>query len=227
MREPSELITIFPVFLLVDVSVSMAGAPIEALNKALPEMRRELQSAPTVGETVRIALVTFSDEARTVIPLSDLAHTEIPEVLIEGGTNFAAGLRGVRTAIEAGLGALPKGTPVYRPVVFFMSDGAHQAREDWGPALQQLRDPHWRFRPEVVSFGFNAAQDDALRQIATKFAFRAKDADPATQVRAIMTALTGTIATTSAGFRDATRAGGALHLETPPDHFTQLPPLTV
>ncbi|GAA3451718.1 vWA domain-containing protein [Dactylosporangium matsuzakiense] len=227
MHEPSEPLTIFPVFLLVDVSVSMAGAPIEALNRALPEMKRVMQSDPTVGEIVRIALVTFSDEARTVIPLADLAHTDIPEVLIEGGTNFAAGLRGVRTAIEAGLGALPRGTPVYRPVVFFMSDGAHQAREDWGPALHQLRDPHWRFRPEVVSFGFNDAPDDALRQIATKFAFRARDADPATQVRDIMNALIGSIITTSAGFRHPARPGGGLHLETPPDHFTQLPPLTV
>ncbi len=221
----SELFTIFPVFLLVDVSASMAGGPIEALNKALPEMKNEMLSNPTVGEIARIALVTFSDEARTVIPLSDLAYTEIPEVLIEGGTNFAAGFRGVREAIEKGLGSLPKGTPVYRPVVFFMSDGAHQAREDWVPALGQLRDPSWKFRPEVVSFGFSDAQDAALQRIATRYAFRAKDSDPAAQVREIMNALIGSIVTTSTSFRDPAQTGG-LHLDVPTDHFTQLPTLT-
>jgi uncharacterized protein YegL len=223
MQDSSELFTIFPVFLLVDVSASMAGGPIEALNKALPEMKNEMLSNPTVGEIARVGLVTFSDEARTVVPLSDLAYADIPEVLVEGGTNFAAGFRGVRAAIDAGLGSLPKGTPIYRPVVFFMSDGMHQAREDWVPALQLLRDPNWKFRPEVVTFGLADANDEALGRIANRFAFRAKnEGDPASQVREIMNALIGSIVTTSTSFQDPSQTGG-LHLETPSEHFAQLP----
>jgi len=224
MQDSSELFTIFPVFLLVDVSASMAGGPIEALNKALPEMKQEMLSNPTVGEIARVGLVTFSDEARTVVPLSDLAYADIPEVLVEGGTNFAAGFRGVRAAIDAGLGSLPKGTPIYRPVVFFMSDGMHQAREDWVPALELLRDPKWKFRPEEVTFGFADAKGDALGRIANRYAFMAKDRDPAVQVREIMNALIGSIVTTSTSFRDPTQTGG-LHLNTPTEHFAQLPTL--
>ena len=40
----SELFTVFPVFLLVDVSASMAGGSIEALNKALPDIQNEMRS---------------------------------------------------------------------------------------------------------------------------------------------------------------------------------------
>src|SRR4051812_1787983 len=128
--ENSELYTIFPVFILVDVSASMAGGPIEALNEALPSLQKEMVSNPTVGEIARIAVITFSDGATTAVPLCDLAEVELPEVMVEGGTNFAAGFRETRKAITSGLTSLPKGTPIYRPVVFFMSDGEHQARED-------------------------------------------------------------------------------------------------
>jgi uncharacterized protein YegL len=222
----SELFTVFPVFLLVDVSASMAGGPIEAVNKALPDIQQEMRSNPMVGEIARIALVTFSDESRVAIPLCDLAGAHLPELVVEGGTNFAAGFRGVRQAIESGMTTLPKGTPVYRPVVFFMSDGAHQAREDWTGALKQLRDPAWKFAPEVVSFGLGDAQHESLQKIATRFAFMAKDQDPVTQVREIMNALLNSIRTTSTSLADPSKQQG-LYLDTPTEHFTPLPAITI
>jgi uncharacterized protein YegL len=222
----SELFTVFPVFLLVDVSASMSGGPIEAVNKALPDIQHEMRSNPMVGEIARIGVVTFSDESRVALPLCDIAEAALPELLVEGGTNFAAGFRGVRQAIDAGMGSLPKGTPVYRPVVFFMSDGAHQAREDWTDALKSLRDPGWKFAPEVVAFGLADAHREELQRIATRFAFMAKDADPVNQVREIMNALIGSIRTTSTSLADPAKQEG-LYLEAPSDHFTPLPALTI
>lgn len=226
MSDSSEAFTIFPVFLLVDVSASMAGGPIEALNAALPELKNEMLSNPTVGEIARVALVTFSDEARVVLPLGDLAFAELPEVLVEGGTNFAAALRGLRQAIDQGMSSLPKGTPVYRPVAFFMSDGDHTAKEDWAGALAAVQDNGWKYRPEIVAFGFGEAKDDALRRIATRFCFRATDRDPVVQVREIMNALIGSIRTTSTSFRDPSQAEG-LHLEVPTEHFAELPRIQI
>jgi uncharacterized protein YegL len=224
MQESSELFTIFPVFLVIDVSASMAGGPIEALNQALPDLKTEMLANPTVGEIARIALITFSDEARVVLPLVDLAYANLPELLVEGGTNFAAALRQVRQTIEQGMGALPKGTPVYRPVVFFMSDGEHMAREDWAPALAQVKDSSWKFRPEIVVFGFGDANGTTLRTIATRYSFLAKDRDPVVQVREIINALIGSIRTTSTSFRDPSQAQG-LHIEAPSEYFTALPPM--
>ena len=54
--DSSELYTIFPVFIVADVSASMAGGSIEALNEALPSLQKEMVSNPTVGEIARVGL---------------------------------------------------------------------------------------------------------------------------------------------------------------------------
>lgn len=224
MEATAELYTIFPVFLLIDVSASMAGGPIEAVNAALPELKTEMLSNPTVGEIARVGVLTFSEEARIVVPMCDLADADIPEIMVEGGTNFAAGFRELKTAIDSGMASLPKGTPVYRPAAFFMSDGEHMAREDYQASLDQLRDKSWKFAPEIVAFGFGDANRDAIRRVATRFSFLAKNQDPVMAVREIMNALIGSIRTTSNSFRDPGQAQG-LHLEAPAEYFTPLPPL--
>lgn len=226
MTENSESYTIFPIFMLVDVSASMAGGPIEALNAAMPEIQKAMLSDPTVGEIARVALVTFSDVARTVIPLCDLADASIPEVMVESGTNFAAGFREAKSAIDSGLRSMPKGTPFYRPVVFFMSDGEHIAREDYRQALSELKDPNWKLAPEVVTFGLGEARKEALQEIATRFAFMANDTDPAAAVKEIINALISSIRTTSRSFHDPNQADG-LHIDAPSEHFTPLPKLSL
>jgi len=226
--ENSELYTVFPVFMCVDVSASMAGGPIEAVNAAVPDLKKVMLADPSVGEIARVCVVTFSDVGRTVIPLCDLADADIPEIMVEGGTNFAAAFREVRSAIANGLHSLPKGTPFYRPVVFFMSDGEHTAKEQWDAALDDLRDNSWKLAPEIVCFGFGDAERNTapLQHIATRFAFVAKETDPPAQVREIMKALQNSIRTTSQSFRDPAQAEG-LHIDAPTEYCTQLPKMTL
>jgi uncharacterized protein YegL len=220
----SEVFPIFPVFLLIDVSASMAGEAMDAVNAALPELKKEIESDPTVGEIAKIGVVTFSDQGRTVVPLCDLAEADIPEIMVEGGTNFAAGFEEVKRAIDTGLHAMPKGTPFYRPVVFFMSDGMHQARQDWKAARADLL--NWKLAPEIVTFGLGDATKELLQQVTTKYAFMSKDRNPADQVREIMRALLGSIVTTSRSFSDPDKADG-LVIEAPSEHFTPLPRMTL
>jgi hypothetical protein len=82
---PTETHPVFPLFLLLDVSGSMSGEPIEALNEALPGLKEAIRQDPTVGEIARIGVITFSDEARTVLPLCDLLYAEMPSLSCEGG----------------------------------------------------------------------------------------------------------------------------------------------
>jgi uncharacterized protein YegL len=110
VSDSAEAFTVFPVFVVADTSGSMLGPAIGALNGFLPELKQEVRSDPTVGEIARIGLVTFADAATVVLPLSDLAYASVPELAANGGTNFAAAFRMVRSAIAHGIASPPKGT---------------------------------------------------------------------------------------------------------------------
>jgi uncharacterized protein YegL len=198
---------VFPAFLLIDVSYSMEGDSMRALNAGLPELRSMIQRDPIVGDIARIGVMTFSDVAKVVLPLCDIANVKLPVFTPEGGTNFAAGFRLAQTQIEAQIRGLGKGARYYKPVLFFMSDGEHNADEDWRNSLAQLTDRNWGYNPEIVTFGFQDAEDSTLSEIATSYAFAAKSGKPADQVKEIMKSITKSIRTTSRSFGSTRGAG--------------------
>ncbi|AHH17018.1 hypothetical protein NONO_c22200 [Nocardia nova SH22a] len=216
----SERPPIFPVCLVIDVSASMEGAPITSVNESLPGIRSAILDDPSVEEVARVALVTFSESAKIALPLSDLRRQTMPRFEVESSTNFAEGLRAAREAIETGIGGLGRGTRFYRPVVFFFSDGEHNAPEDWKPAWRRLVAREDKFGAEVVSFGMGRANKDAIRAVSTRYAYYASAPDPGTAVRAILQSIIGTIGTTSRSFASA--SGGTL-LVPPTEGLVQLP----
>jgi uncharacterized protein YegL len=212
---------VFPTYLVIDVSGSMDGSPIQAVNGALPRLKQVIQSDPAVGEIARIGVVTFSDSARLVLPLCDIAYADPPVLRTENMTNFAAAFRVTRAELEAGIRGLGKGTRFHKPVVFFMSDGYHNANEPWAGAHMELTNREWKFCPEIVVFGFGEANAEELQRIATRYAFMAKHDDPAEQVREIFATLIRSIRTTSQSLQSG--AAGGLIVQPDPNKFTPLP----
>src|SRR3954463_15621114 len=96
----SERHPVFPVFLVIDVSYSMAGEPIDAVNRALPELREMIEDDPQVGEIAQVGIITFSDVATSVLPLCDVSRSQMPVLAPESGTNFAAAFRLAKKQIE-------------------------------------------------------------------------------------------------------------------------------
>src|SRR5215472_16258409 len=69
MPEDRELL---PFYLLVDVSWSMYGTKIKAVNQILPELVDALAKNPIISDKVKFGLLDFAGTSRVVIPLSDL-----------------------------------------------------------------------------------------------------------------------------------------------------------
>lgn len=216
----NERLPIFPVYIVIDVSYSMEGAPINAVNNALPELKTMISNNASVGEVARIAILTFSDYARPVVPLCDLQNAPLPTLKPEGNTNFAEAFRTLHAELEQGIRSFGKGVRFYKPVVFFMSDGEHNAGEDWRPPLRKLEDRNFNFNPEIVTFGFGDADPESLQQIATTYAFAAKSGNPTSQVKEIMNALLKSVRTTSNKLAQGNES--ALSVEPDPEQFTRL-----
>jgi uncharacterized protein YegL len=165
---------LLPFYLVCDESGSMAGPPIDAINKSLPDLHAEIGSNPVVADKTRFCIIGFSGHADVLLPLSDLSSvTSMPKLSAGGGTNYQAAFDVLRTTIDNDVKALKgAGNVVYRPAVFFLSDG-HPNRNNWQASHQTLTDQNWSFRPNILAFGFGAADENTIRQVATVRAFLA------------------------------------------------------
>jgi uncharacterized protein YegL len=213
-----ERYSVFPFYICLDVSASMSGDPIDSVNRQMPLLRASVGEDPAVAEVIRLGIVTFSDVARSVLPLCDLSLVEaVPEVAAQGRTSYAAVFDHLRQVIEEDYArSRAAGDRWYRPAVIFISDGRPTDEPDrWRSALDRLTDPSWKRRPNILAFGFGEADAETLAAVTSgrpNRAFIAADgAEPARVVPELLAGLIQSIVSSSASVYD-----GAAQL-VPPD----------
>jgi uncharacterized protein YegL len=200
-----ERYAVFPFYLCLDVSASMAGTPIDSVNQQLPLLRAAVGEDPAIAEVIRFGVVTFSDVAHTVLPLCDLSLVEaVPAVSAQGRTSYAAAFDHLRQVIESDYqSSRAGGDKWYRPAVIFISDGhPTDDSERWRSAHRRLTDPTWKRRPNVLSFGFGDADPAILAEVSESKPNRAfiaaEGAEPSKVVPELMSGLIQSIVSSSA-----------------------------
>ena len=200
----------------------MSGKPLDAINDSLPKIHTEIGSNPVVADKTKFALVGFSDYAELVLPLSNLSEiTSIPALTVKGGTNYSSAFDLLYDTIAEDVKSLrANGDQVYRPAVFFLSDG--QPGDNWEGAYKRLIDPNWTYHPNILAFGFGDVDATTLQQVATARAFVADGSmGPDEALREFAQSLIQSIV--NSGSKPA--QGGALTLAVPDQvpGFTSLP----
>ena len=113
-----------PVYLVIDSSGSMSGEPIEAVRNGLQNLVATLRQDPSALEAAYLSIITFSDEAKQVMPLTELSQFQIPAINAGGTTAMGAALTLLAERIDQEVTKTTvdqKGD--WKPVVFLMSDG--------------------------------------------------------------------------------------------------------
>jgi uncharacterized protein YegL len=162
---------LLPFYLVVDVSASMAGPNIAAVNDIAPRMLDALAQNPILSDKIRFALLDFSDEAQVRMPLCDLlTQPSLPRLECRAGTSFAAPLRMLRTEIASNVKQLKADNySVHRPAVFFLTDG--MPNDDWQDEFRRLTDydpgtkSGFPTYPNIIPFGVADADADTLREL--------------------------------------------------------------
>jgi uncharacterized protein YegL len=126
-----------PVFLLLDVSASMYGAPIMAVNEGVKLLHDQLLETPTAVETVWISLITFGAEAVERVKLTPL--TEFQPIQLEAGgiTSLGAAFTLLEKALDEDVHSgseTEKGD--WRPLVYLFTDG--DPTDDWMPVIERI-----------------------------------------------------------------------------------------
>jgi uncharacterized protein YegL len=213
---------VLPFYLVCDESYSMAGKPLDAINDSLPEIHSEIGSNPGVADKTKFCLIGFSDTAQVLLPLSNLSEiSSIPALQVAGGTNYTSAFDLLHDTIADDVQQLKNnGDQVYRPAVFFLSDG--QPGDDWEGSYKRVIDPSWPYHPNVLAFGFGQIDAATLQHVATVRAFIADGSmGPAEALREFAQSLIQSIV--NSGSKPA--QGGGLTLAVPDDvpGFTSLP----
>lgn len=167
--DPGQLV--MPFYLVCDVSYSMVNDMPE-LNDGIRRLRRAVVSEPVVDDVAQIGILTFSDSAKVVLPLSQMSWNDVPVLSAEGGTNYGAAFRLLSQVIAQDAASLKaQGYKVYRPCVFFLSDG-EPSDSDWDRTFRDtltydaVNGRGMKAHPVFVPFGFRDASEHVLRRLA-------------------------------------------------------------
>ncbi len=126
--------------LVLDVSGSMAGEPIQELNKGLQDFYEDISNDPTTSQRLEVALVTFSHIVNTIQPPALVEDFTMPQLIASGST---ATVDAVCEAIDivSARKAWYKTTrqAYYRPWIILMTDGEPDSDQDINGLAQQIK----------------------------------------------------------------------------------------
>ena len=81
------------IYFLLDVSDSMMGEPITALEEGVKSLVNDFIGVPQALETAYLSIITFGSIAQQIVPLTDLMSFQVPQLKAGGG-------RALGTALE-------------------------------------------------------------------------------------------------------------------------------
>ena len=141
-----------PCILLLDVSGSMDGAPINALNDGLRIFRDELNKDDLAKKRVDVAIVTFESQVKVVQDFVTADQFQPPTLKVGGLTYMGEGINKALDILQVRK-ALYKANAIsyYRPWIFMITDGSPSDNEVVDRAAQRIRDEE--IGKGVVFFG--------------------------------------------------------------------------
>ena len=215
---------ILPFYMVCDESGSMVGPEgVDSINSALPDLHQEISTNPSVADKTRFALIGFSTQASLLQPLADLSElTQLPSLSAGGVTSFGAAFRLLKDTIEKDVAALKsEGHDVYRPVVFFLSDGV-PTDDDWRTALKELKE--FRYAPKIIAFGISDADAAIISEVANFRAFMQREGavSPAVALREFASSITRSIVNSASSMSALDGDGFQLQVEEQVPGFTNL-----
>ena len=117
--------------LVLDVSGSMGGQPIEELNKGLKAFYQEVMDDFVASQRLEVCIVTFSDKVQCLQAPDLIANISMPTLNANGTTKMVDGLKLALEAVENRKKWYKStGQNYYRPMVVLITDGEPDADQD-------------------------------------------------------------------------------------------------
>lgn len=130
-----------PIFLVLDVSESMAGDNIRNVTQGIEALARKLRQDPHALETVCLSVIVFAGKARVITPLVELPSFISPRLPIGSGTSLGAALDTLMSEIERNVVKSTVETKGdWKAIVYLLTDG--KPTDDCGASIDRWKDQY-------------------------------------------------------------------------------------
>ncbi|MBP0639128.1 VWA domain-containing protein [Cupriavidus sp. AcVe19-6a] len=155
-----------PCLLLLDVSGSMSGQPINELNAGLTTFKDELAADSLAMKRVEVGIITFGP-VRTESHFQTAASFYPPTLSSQGDTPMGEAIRqGIAMVNERKAEYRRNGIAYYRPWIWLITDGG--PTDEWQSAAAQIREGEASKNFAFFAVGVQGANMDVLRQISVR-----------------------------------------------------------
>lgn len=149
-----------PVILLLDVSGSMRGEKIAALNKSVEEMIASFADQTKREVEIQVSAITFGSEVKVHLPYTPAPDIKWTPLTADGATPLSDALVMAKDMVED-----KATTPsrAYRPVVVLVSDGAPWPKtQPWEQALTAFVGDGRSAKCERYALGIGSEADESV-----------------------------------------------------------------
>lgn len=154
-----------PCVLLLDVSGSMGGHPLDQLNAGLTAFKDELAADTLAMKRVEVAIITFGP-VKVEVPFTTAATFYPPTLQAQGDTPMGSAiLQALNMIRDRKQDYKANGISYYRPWVFLITDGA--PTDAWQSAADAVREGEASKQFAFFSIGVKGANMEILRQISS------------------------------------------------------------
>lgn len=160
-----------PCVLLLDVSGSMKGAPIDALNQGIQAFKEDLSKDTVASNRVEVALVAFDNEVVVHNDFCTIDNFNPPKLKDGGATHMGSAVIKALDMIEARKALYKEnGISYYRPWVFLITDGAPYGEDAtiFEEAVRRVHDDEQNKRVAFWGVGVEQADMAALGRLCVR-----------------------------------------------------------
>lgn len=155
-----------PCLLLLDVSGSMNGQPLNELNAGLQQFQDELAADSLAMKRVEVGIVTFGP-VQIATPFTAAGAFTAPLLHAQGVTPMGEAIRlGLDMIEQRKADYRANGVPFYRPWVFLITDGG--PTDEWQSAAQRVREGENSKKFAFFAVGVQGASMEVLSQISVR-----------------------------------------------------------
>ena len=127
--------------LLLDTSGSMGGPPINSLNKALQDFKDKISLDEMAKKRVDVAIVEFNSDAKLVQDFTPISMMEPITLNVQGTTAMSKGIHmAIDLVKQRNRFYNEQGTPVHKPWIFMITDGAPDSDDDIESARLRIQE---------------------------------------------------------------------------------------